>query len=237
MNQVKKILNRIYKYGKDSFYEEVQKALKNKEKKFIITVNPEIMMNDDDVVQKMLNDKNVSLVPDGISIVKAARNLGIDIKERITGVDLADELLNIANNCHYSLYLLGAKKDVVKTLAQKIESDYPNINLLGFQDGYGNDKDKDMEKIIKLKPDIVLIALGVPMQEKLIYKHFNKAKKGIFIGVGGTFDCLSGSKKRAPKIFIKLNLEWLYRLIKEPSRLKRFWQNNIKFMFKVRKEK
>ena len=106
---MKKILNRIYKYGKDSFYEEVQPALKNKEKNFIITVNPEIMMNDDDVVQKMLNDKNVSLVPDGISIVKAARNLGIDIKERITGVDLADELLNIANNCHYSLYLLGAK--------------------------------------------------------------------------------------------------------------------------------
>ena len=94
-----------------------------------------------------------------------------------------------------------------------------------------------MEKISKLKPDILLVALGIPMQEELIYRHMNEFNKGIIVGVGGTFDVLSGTKKRAPKIFIKLNLEWLYRIIKEPSRLKRFWNNNVKFIFKVRKEK
>ena len=91
---------------------------------------------------------------------------------------------------------------------------------------------KIMQEIISLSPDLILIALGVPNQELLINKYIEKAKKGVFIGVGGTFDVLSGCKKRAPKLFIKLNLEWLYRIICEPTRLKRFIQNNIVFMFK-----
>ena len=74
-------------------------------------------------------------------------------------------------------------------------------------------------------------------QEKLIYKHLNSFKKGIFVGVGGSFDVISGTKKRAPKLFIKLNLEWLYRIVTEPKRLKRFYNNNIKFILKIRKEK
>ena len=88
--------------------------------------------------------------------------------------------------------------------------------------------------MIKKEPDIVLVALGMPLQEELIYKYFDKFKKGIFIGVGGTFDVLSGSKKRAPKILIKLNLEWFYRIIKEPKRIKKFWNNNVKFMWYIK---
>ena len=83
-----------------------------------------------------------------------------------------------------------------------------------------------------MQPDICLVALGIPEQELLINKYFNKFKKGIFIGVGGSFDVLSGHKKRAPKLMIKLHLEWLYRIIKEPKRFKRFWESNIKFMLK-----
>ena len=93
------------------------------------------------------------------------------------------------------------------------------------------------KEIIKLKPDVVMVALGIPNQEKLIYKHLKEFKKGIFIGVGGSFDVISGSKKRAPKLFVKLNIEWLYRICKEPSRLKRFWNNNVKFIFKIQKMK
>ena len=93
-----------------------------------------------------------------------------------------------------------------------------------------------MKKIIKLKPDICLVALGIPEQEKLILKYYDKAEKGIFMGVGGSFDVLSGCKKRAPRISIKLNLEWLYRIIKEPKRLKRFYQYNLKYLFYVIKE-
>ena len=94
-----------------------------------------------------------------------------------------------------------------------------------------------MEKIVKKNPDICLVALGIPEQEKTIARHIKEAKKGIYIGVGGSFDVLSGEKKRAPKLFIKLNLEWLYRIIKEPKRLKRFWNNNVKFLLKIKKLK
>ena len=86
-------------------------------------------------------------------------------------------------------------------------------------------------------PDIILVALGMPQQELLIYKHIKEFSKGIFIGVGGSFDVISGMKKRAPEFFVKLNLEWLYRIMSEPKRLKRFWDNNIKFLFVVQKEK
>ena len=112
---------------------------------------------------------------------------------------------------------------------------YPGIKLVGASDGYVKDRDKVFNEIIKLSPDIVLVALGIPYQEKLIYKHLDKFNKGIFVGVGGSFDVISGNKKRAPEIFIKLNLEWLYRIVSEPKRLKRFYDSNVKFLFQVKK--
>ena len=122
-------------------------------------------------------------------------------------------------------------------MTRVIKEKYPNVNLVGTTNGYVKDKDKIMNDIKKLNPDVVMLALGVPVQEKLIYKHIKKYTKGIFIGVGGSFDVISGMKKRAPKIFIKTNTEWLYRIAKEPKRLKRFWNNNIKFLFKVKRNK
>ena len=82
-----------------------------------------------------------------------------------------------------------------------------------------------------------MVAMGIPKQEKLIYKHLSKFKHGVFIGVGGSFDVISTVKKRAPKLFIKLNLEWLYRIICEPKRLKRFYNNNVKFILNIKKYK
>ena len=132
--------------------------------------------------------------------------------------------------------MFGAKQEVLNNLKEKIEKIYPNIKLLGMTNGYVENKDEEFQKIIKKEPDIVLVALGIPAQEKLIYKYFKDFKKGIFVGVGGSFDVLSGTKKRAPQIFIKTNTEWLYRILKEPKRIKRFWDNNVKFIFKIRKE-
>lgn len=236
---MKKYLKRIYDKSKQQYFKLLQKDLKNNNKKFIITVNPESLMNaiNDDELNEMLLDKDTSLVPDGISIVKACQILNIPVTERITGIDISKYLLEEANEQKKSIYLFGAKKDVIKDLVDKIKIEYPNIIILGYSDGYVKDRDKVFNKIIKLKPDICLVALGIPYQEKLIYKHLDSFDKGIFVGVGGSFDVLSGQKKRAPKIFIKLNLEWFYRIVTEPKRLKRFWNNNIKFIIKIRKEK
>ncbi len=231
---MKDILEKIYNEEENIFYSILEDLLTTNKKKFIITVNPEIIMKsykNIEIKKMLLNDNNI-LVPDGISIIKKAKQYNINIKERITGVDISSKALEICNKNKKSIYLFGSKKEVLDKLIINIKQKYPNINIVGFSDGYVEDKDKIMKEIISLSPDLILIALGVPSQELLINKYIEKAKKGVFIGVGGTFDVLSGCKKRAPKLFIKLNLEWLYRIICEPTRLKRFIQNNIVFMFK-----
>ena len=236
---MKENIKKIYIGSKEDYFKEIRRDLKNNQKKFIVTVNPETLhiCKKDNLLKEILDDDNVSFVPDGISVVKAGKWLNIPIKERITGVDITNYLLEIANQKKYSMYLFGAKEEVIKRLVNRINGEYSNINLLGYSSGYVKDRDEVMKNIIKLKPDIVIVALGIPYQEKIIYKYLDKFDKGIFIGVGGSLDVLSGCKKRAPKIFIKLNLEWLYRIIIEPKRLKRFWNNNIKFILEVWKEK
>ena len=231
---MKDILEKIYNEEENIFYSILEDLLTTNKKKFIITVNPEIIMKsykNIEIKEMLLNDNNI-LVPDCISIIKKSKQYNINIKERITGVDISSKALEICNKNKKSIYLFGSKKEVLDKLIININQKYPNINIVGFSDGYVEDKDKIMQEIISLSPDLILIALGVPNQELLINKYIEKAKKGVFIGVGGTFDVLSGCKKRAPKLFIKLNLEWMYRIICEPTRLKRFIQNNIVFMFK-----
>lgn len=236
---LKEYLNRIHGESCDEYYNCLKEALESNKKEFVITVNPEILMTatKDEEIDGMLLDERVSLIPDGISVVKACRMHGIDVTERIAGVDIAEFLIKELDRQKKTLYLLGAKAEVVKTLAEKIEKEYPNVQIVGYKDGYVSDKDAIFDEIVSLKPDVVLVALGVPAQERLIYKHFDKFEKGIFVGVGGSFDVLSGMKARAPEFFIKHNIEWLYRIAKEPSRIKRFYNSNIKFMYKINKEK
>ena len=235
---MKELFDKLYNKSEESFYEILEKNLSQNKKTFIVTANPEtfMMSEKDEEMRKLLLDNDTFLVPDGIGIVKAARMINYDVKERITGIDIANELLKLGNKQKKSIYLFGAKQEVIDSMEKVLKESYPNLNLVGMSNGYEKDKDKIFEKIVKTKPDIVLVALGIPLQEKLIYKHLDKFDKGIFVGVGGSFDVISGHKKRAPKIFIKLNLEWLYRILKEPKRLKRFYDSNVKFIFKVKKK-
>ena len=236
---MKKYLKIIYEKSEKEYFNLLKEYLENNEKKFIITANPETltMAETDEEVSKMLLDKNNSVVPDGIAIVKACKTLDIPVTERIAGVDIAEYLLHEASQLKKKVYLFGSKQEVIDGMKNVIKKKYSGIKLVGATNGYIEDKDKEFENIKKAKPDVIMVALGIPYQEKLIYKHLKDFEKGIFIGVGGSFDVLSGTKKRAPKIFIKLNLEWLYRIMCETKRLKRFWNNNVKFILKIKKEK
>ena len=236
---MKKLFERLFKGTEADFHKLMLDNLEKDSKMFIVTANPETFMKSayDKEIETLLLDKDATLVPDGIGIVKASRMLDYDIKERITGVDLAYKLLEYGNDLGKSIYLFGSKQEVIDDLVKVINNDYPNLKIVGSKNGYEKNKDKIFDDIKKKEPDIVLVALGIPAQEKLIYKHLDKFKKGIFVGVGGSFDVISGHKKRAPKLFIKLNLEWLYRLMNETSRLKRFYDSNVKFMFMIRKIK
>lgn len=235
---MKEYLKKVCSKSQNEYFELLSKFLKNNEKKFIITANPETltMAETDKEISKMLLDENNIVVPDGIAIVKACKMLNIPVTERIAGVDIAEYLLKEAAILKKKVYLFGSKQEVIDGMKKVIEEKYSGIKLVGATNGYIEDKDREFENIKKAKPDVVMVALGIPHQEKLIYKHLNEFDKGIFIGVGGSFDVISGHKKRAPKIFIKLNLEWLYRILKEPKRIKRFYDSNVKFLFKVKKD-
>lgn len=231
-------INKTYRGSKESFFELLELNLKNENKMFVVTANPETFMKADSIPEfdKALRIESTVIVPDGIGIVKAANYLGIkEIKERITGVDISYRLLDLANKYNKTIYLLGANKEVIELTVQNIKSQYQNINIVGYCDGYVEDKDAKFDEIQQLSPDIVLVALGVPKQELLISKHYNKFEKGIFIGVGGSFDVISGTKKRAPRIVQKLNIEWLYRIAGDKERIKRFYNSNVKFVFKLKR--
>lgn len=232
---MKKYFEKTYCESFQTFIEGLKMSLQNNEKRFVVTANPETFMIAEKTIQfkKVLEDAQVQIVPDGIGIVKAGRILGYPIKERVTGVEICQGLLEMANAMGKSIYLFGAKPEVIKTLVEKVEIQYPNIIIAGYTDGYVKDKEIVFDEIVEKRPDIILVALGIPQQELLIYKNYDRFDKGIMIGVGGSFDVLSGTKKRAPEVFVKLNLEWLYRIAKEPKRIKRFFVSNVKFVVNI----
>jgi len=230
--------NRLFTKGEVAYINFLRERIESKKKLIIITANTEIFISglDDEKIRNMLLDEKVSIVPDGISLVHYAKKYNIEIEERIPGVDLCINLFRIAQNLKLKLFLYGSKREVIKKTVDSIKKQYPNIKIVGAINGFENNKKAVVQKIKKAKPDICLVALGCPKQEKFIYKNLEPLKSGIFIGVGGSLDVISGYKRRAPKILIKLHLEWLYRIIREPKRIQRFVNYNLRFIRQVRKD-
>lgn len=236
MTAIREYLKRIFSGTEEEFFSVANSAMEEGKKLFIITANPEILMNAqrDPQVEKLLLSPEAVIVPDGIGVVKAMRSCSLESKERITGVDLSQRLLKAAGEAGRRICLLGAKEEVVSTLKKKLEEQYPQAQIHA-KNGYGADKDEDFRSLCAHEPDLFLVALGAPNQELLIFRHLEELKKGVLMGVGGSFDVLSGLKRRAPKLFVKTNTEWLYRILREPSRLGRFYRNNVKFLREVKR--
>ena len=162
-------LKKLFTKDKDKYFKLLENDLKQQHKRFIITVNPETLMlsESNPELQKILMGNN-SFVPDGIAVVKAARKMGINVAERITGIDIAEYLLKLANEKKYSIYLFGAKEEVIESLVDKIKKEYPNIKILGYSNGYVANRDQVMKDIIQKSPDICMVALGIPHKEIII---------------------------------------------------------------------
>ncbi|MFS1514979.1 WecB/TagA/CpsF family glycosyltransferase [Bacillus sp. SCS-151] len=222
----------------ENFLKEVHNRMQVSQKTFIVTANPEIITYAKSNPSYDLTLKKATyIIPDGAGIVIASKILGKPLKEKLTGIDFMEKLLNIANDHRYKIYLLGAKPDVIGLTAKNIQQRYPHVDIVGFHHGYFDDNDETIISHIKeTEPDIVLVGLGFPKQENWIAKSMHNFNKGVFIGLGGSFNVWAGVVKRAPKIWRDTNLEWLYRLIKEPSRLKRMIAIP-KFMVRVLKKK
>lgn len=201
----------------------------------VATPNAEIIMmaQKDEEYKKILNETNLN-VPDGSGVVFASKVFNKPLKERVAGFDLMMEFVKWASHKDVSIYLLGAKPEVVEKAQSNLKNLYPSLKIVGFYHGYFNEKEEEniIEDINKRAAQVLFVALGAPKQEKWIYKNKEKLKVKIAMGVGGSFDVIAGKAKRAPEIYRKLGLEWLYRLIQEPWRYKRM-SALPKFAFKV----
>lgn len=194
------------------------------EKKFIVTANPEIIVRTcEDSNYKSVIDKADYILADGIGVILASKMKKTPIVERIAGFDLMTTLLEKADKNRMSCFFFGADPETNHKLIATMKKDYPNINIVGFQHGYVDLAAEELvaKEIVKKKPDFVFVALGAPKQEFWIAKYLNQFDKGIFMGVGGSFDVLSGKVKRAPNLWIRWHLEWLYRIIVDTKRIKR----------------
>lgn len=223
---------------KDFIHIEIKKRIDEGQKTFIVTANPEIVeyaRSHDDYCSIILQADYIT--PDGVGIIIASKILNKPLKERITGYDMMLEFLKMNTKRPLRIYMLGAEAEVIKNCAEKIKASYPNVELVGYHHGFIDIDDSQFaEKISALEPDLVLLGMGFPRQENWITKHYDKFNKGVFIGIGGSFDVFSGKLKRAPEFWIKLNLEWLYRLLKQPSRWKRMLVLPL-FLLRVLKHK
>jgi N-acetylglucosaminyldiphosphoundecaprenol N-acetyl-beta-D-mannosaminyltransferase len=206
----------------DELVDEIQVRLSLSQKTFIVTPNPEIVTyaQSDKEYNRVLKGADF-IIPDGVGIIFAAKIAGKPLKERLTGFDLMERLLILANSKHYKIYLLGTEPNVIDKTAANINKKYPHINIVGFHHGFFKDDRPIIEEIKHKKPDIVLVGTGFPKQEKWIASNLHHFTKGVFMGIGGCLNVWAGVDKRAPKVWRDLNLEWGYRLIKQPSRFKR----------------
>ena len=191
----------------------------------IISGNPEVLFNglNNPMLKENFNDKSSIIIPDGVGTVLATKLLKKPVKEKIAGIDVVREVLIKANLETKSIYLLGAKEEILKRCVENIKLEFPNLKVSGFHNGFFdlNNCDDIIEDIKVCEPWAVFVAMGSPRQEIFIRKIINISNTHIFMGVGGVFDIFAGELKRAPKWMISLGLEWLYRVIKEPFRIKR----------------
>ena len=161
------------------------------------------------------------LTPDSQGVVWALKRAGHQGVRRVSGVDLVDHICALSANKGYKIFLLGAAPGVAEMAAEKLRLKYPGCNIVGTRHGYFPAEDDDLvaQEVAPFQPDFLFVAMGIPRQEKFISNTQNVIQAKVAIGVGGSFDVFSGRAKRAPKLVQKAKLEWLWRLLLNPSKM------------------
>ena len=206
----------------DEALERAKEILAGDRAAYVVTPNAEIVYEtmQDPALRDLVNGADLVL-PDGAGVVLASKILKDPLKEKVAGVDFADNLLGVLAQTGGSVYLLGSKPGVAELAAEKMLAKHPGLTIAGMADGYFKDEAPVVEKINAVKPDVLFVCLGAPKQEKFMVAHRDELQVKLMAGLGGSLDSFAGTVKRAPRWMINLSLEWLYRLIKEPKRFKR----------------
>lgn len=197
----------------------------------VVTINPEMI----DYASKNTNFAQIVhqaelVIPDGIGVQLGLKLVGNDVR-RIAGVDFARRMLEETKGSPVAF--VGAKPHIIEKAVNNLKNEIDGLNVIYIQDGYFKDDERVLAEVEEKQPELLLVALGSPKQEEFIYKLKSKLPNTIMIGVGGSFDVWSGEVERAPKIYQKLGLEWLYRTFKEPKRFKRIFPTLPLFVLKV----
>jgi N-acetylglucosaminyldiphosphoundecaprenol N-acetyl-beta-D-mannosaminyltransferase len=214
----------ISKMSMDQTVAYLTNAIEQRQPHQVITANPiMVMAAQDDPAYLSMMQRAELIVPDGTGVVWAAKYVGEPVVERVPGYDLIHELMKVGESKSWKVYLLGASNEVIHAAAEKLRTAYPSIKLVGVRDGYFKDEQdaEVIQDIVDAAPDILLVGRSAANQEPWIGKYKQQIGVPVMMGVGGSFDVLSGKLKRAPVLFQKLRLEWFYRLMQEPWRYKR----------------
>lgn len=202
----------------------IENAIQKRELFQVITLNAEMIYRAQHNRQLRDMYSQARLVtPDGIGVIWALRRAGCQITRRVTGIGLTLKILDLARERNWRVFLLGAEPGIAEKVAQKLAQSERPLSIVGVHHGYFTDQESPriMELIRATTPDVLLVGLGAPRQDIWIARHLEELMVPVCIGVGGTFDVLAGKVKRAPKMWRRLGLEWLFRLFSEPTRIKR----------------
>lgn len=222
---------------------EIDKLIQKKNCSYVVTPNVDhiVRLEKDEELQKVY--KNASLIlTDGKPLIWISKWYKTPIKEKISGSDLFPRVCQLAANKNYKMYLLGAAEGVADTAARNLMKKYQGLNIVGtYSPPFGFEKnEQEMNKIKaqiqEVHPDILIVGLGCPKQEKFMYYHCKELGVPISFGLGASIDFEAGNIKRAPKWMSNHGLEWLYRFSKEPKRLfKRYFVDDLKIIQVARK--
>lgn len=222
-------------YSFEDSLQFVHQHLKENKGMQIVTINPEMIAigSKNDEFGRLLNSADM-VIPDGVGIKLALKIKGIN-QDNIPGIEFSQKLIAMCELEGFSIGLLGAKEEVVQKAAQNLRNEHKNLNITYIRNGYFNETEENIieQELKAINPKVLFVALGAPKQEFLIARLKKEMPSTIFIGVGGSFDVWSGIVKRAPEIWQKMGLEWLYRTVKEPARFKRIFPALPLFLIQV----
>lgn len=197
----------------------------NRDKVHIISGNPEVLytgLHQENLFKNFTSDK-AFIIPDGVGTQISAKVLQTSVEEKIAGIELMKDIIYRCENEGKGIYLLGASEESLEACIANLMVKYPKLNILGYKNGFFDldNADDVLNEIKELSPFAIFVAMGCPRQEKFIVKYMDELPCRIFMGVGGSFDVIGDKVKRAPKWMINIGMEWAYRVIKEPFRIKR----------------
>lgn len=222
--------------------EMIRVMLHNSKADMVVTPNSEIVQlcNEDEKIKNIISKASLT-VPDGIGVILASKILSRPLKQKVAGVELGKKVCEVLSETGDGLYILGGKPESVSGAAKNLKKEFQKLKIAGFHDGYFKNDDDIISDIKEKNPAVIFVCLGAPKQEIWMSEHLKDFDNIIMLGLGGSVDVYAGIAKRAPKIFIKLGLEWFYRLLCEPWRIGRMMKLP-KFLFgtifyKIRKGK